>query len=577
MCCGPTAALRPWRGLSQKLLILAAKSEHRAAGGAGFIGNIRYIQAPAAPTLSARSQTAHGSIMQAPQPRISGTRDYAGEDAVALQTVRDAIEAALRRYAYAAIDPPILESALPFLNRSGEDIRRQMYIFPDPGGREVCLRPELTIPVCRAYLRQLQAVASPKGMEQEARLSYFGPAFTYESASESHYRQFYQAGAEFIGAPSREAADAEILAAALDCLDATGLKEMAVEIGDVDIRNAFIDNLPISERSKTRIRRIALRNQKGQRASNASAQEAAETTNEFGTLASLLASVEPGQAELLIREVFALADVRHVGGRTPEEIIERLTSRTAQQTEPISAELIEGVMALLNIRAKPEAAFKSIRDHFREFKIAAVEPVLQRCERRLRYFSAYGRKPASLQFNVGLRRGLEYYTGFMFEIFAKDSLSTGHVCGGGRYDNLLEGLGAGAPIPAVGFGIGLDRLLLVLAKEQVASASAMRAPQALVVAVHADDQEESIRVASLLRDADWLVELESSQRDEKRALAYAAKRKISYVIFAGGEKSHKGEVRIRRLSDHAEQRVALASLPAYAKAEKADASAGGGS
>lgn len=512
--------------------------------------------------------------MQAPQPRISGTRDYAGEDAVALQTARDAIEAALRRYAYAAIDPPILESALPFLNRSGEDIRRQMYIFPDPGGREVCLRPELTIPVCRAYLRQLQAAPTPKGAEQEARLSYFGPAFTYESASESRYRQFYQAGAEFIGASSREAADAEILAAALDCLDATGLKETAVEIGDVDIRNAFIDNLPISERSKTRIRRIALRSQKDPRAAALSAQGAAETTNEFSALAALLAAVEPGQAELLIREVFALADVRHVGGRTPEEIVERLTSRTAQQSEPISTELIEGVMALLNIRAKPEAAFKSIRGHFKEFGITAVEPVLERCETRLRYFNAYGRKPASLQFNVGLRRGLEYYTGFMFEIFARDAAAVGHVCGGGRYDNLLEGLGAGAPIPAVGFGIGLDRLLLALTKAQAASAGTMRAPQALVVTAHADGEEDAIRAAAMLRDAGWLVELESSQRGEKDALAYAAKRKIPHVIFTGGEKSHKGEVRVRRLSDRAEQRVSLASLPAYAKTENTGVSGG---
>lgn len=514
--------------------------------------------------------------MQTPQPRISGTRDYAGEDAVALQRARDAIEAALRRYAYAAIDPPVLESALPFLNRSGEDVRRQMYIFADPGGREVCLRPELTIPVCRAYLRQRQASANGKGLEREARLSYFGPAFIYESAHESRYRQFYQAGAEFIGASSREAADAEILAAALDCLQATGLNDAAVEIGDVDIRNAFIDNLPISERSKTRIRRIALRSHKDPHAT-VSAQPAAdpETTNEFGALASLLASVDSGQAELLIREVFALADVRHVGGRTPEEIVERLTSRTAQQNEPISAELIEGVMTLLNIHAKPDAAFKAIRSHFKEFKIAAVEPVLNRCATRLRYFSAYGRSTANLQFNVGLRRGLEYYTGFMFEIFANDAQAIGHVCGGGRYDNLLEGLGAGAPLPAVGFGIGLDRLLPALAKGHASAPDVMRAPQALVVAVRAQGQEDAIRAAATLRAAGWPVELDSSQRDEKSALAYAAAHNIPRIVFAGGENDDKAEVRIRRVRDRAERRVAIKSLSAYAQGENADAGAGG--
>ncbi len=142
--------------------------------------------------------------MQAPQPSISGTRDYAGDDAVALQTARDAIEAALRRYAYAAIDPPILESSSPFLNRSGEDIRRHMYIFPDPGGPG-------SLSAARTHHSGLPGLSAPaasgrrrhgKAPQREARLSYFGPAFTYESTSEGRYRQFYQAGAEFIGAPS---------------------------------------------------------------------------------------------------------------------------------------------------------------------------------------------------------------------------------------------------------------------------------------------------------------------------------------------------------------------------------------
>lgn len=509
--------------------------------------------------------------MQAPQPSIPGTRDFAGLDAVALQTARDAIEAALRRYAYAAIDPPILESSSPFLSRSGEDIRRQMYIFPDPGGREVCLRPELTIPVCRAYLRQLHAAADVAEPGREARLSYFGPVFTYESATEGRYRQFYQAGAEFIGAQAREAADAEILAAALDCLEAAGLADTAIEVGDVDIRNAFIDNLPISERSKTRVRRMTLRLQKEPRiAVPASAQgaAAAEASTEFGELASLLASVEPGKAERLIREVFALADVRHVGGRTAEEIVERLTSRTAQQAEPISAELIQAVTALLNIRAEPEAAFKTIREHFRKFRIGSIEPILERCETRLRYLSAYRRSLPALQFNVGLRRGLEYYTGLLFEIFARNATQIGHVCGGGRYDNLLEGLGAGESIPAVGFGIGLDRLLLALQKGPAAAAGAMPAPQALIVTAHAECTEDSIRAGTALREAGWSVEIGPSQRDEKSALSNAAKRKVPYLIFVG-EKSGKDQVRIWRLSDRTEQRLAISALAGFAKDEHA--------
>ncbi len=507
--------------------------------------------------------------MQSPQPDIHGTRDYAGGDAVALQRARESIDVALRRFAYVPIDPPILESSSPFLNRSGEDIRRHMYIFPDPGGREVCLRPELTIPVCRAYLRQISA----KGRPGIARLSYFGPAFTYEPATAGLYRQFYQAGAEFIGAQWREAADAEVLAAALDALDATGLTDTAIETGDVEIRNAFIEQLPISERSKARIRRIALRKQRDPRALSAvSAQQAAEThqSNGFGELASLLAAVEPGKAELLIREVFALADVRHVGGRTPEEIIERLISRTAQQAEPISAELTQGVVELLNIRGKPETAFQAISEHFRKFHINAIEPILERCERRLRYVEAYRQHPPAVVFNVGLRRDLEYYTGFLFEIYAKHFTQIGHVCGGGRYDNLLEGLGASAPIPAVGFGIRLDRLLLALEAVRQHGSSEPSPPQALVVGADINRHHDCISACVALRKAGWLVELDAGERDEAAALRDAAKRKIPYLVFVAQEKGNKGEVRVRRLRDRADQRVALTALAAYAKREGAN-------
>jgi ATP phosphoribosyltransferase regulatory subunit len=518
-------------------------------------------------------------FMRTLQPSISGTRDYAGEDAVALQWARDAIAATLRRYAYAAIDPPILESSSPFLNRSGEDIRRQMYIFPDPAGREVCLRPELTIPVCRAYLRQLQstALATENSPPRETRLCYFGPVFTYESAGEGRYRQSYQAGAELIGAQAREAADAEILAAALDALRAAGLNETLVEIGDVDIRNAFIEQLPISESSKTRIRRIALQNKKHTRSAGlgtATGISNSPPSHEFGELASLLAKVEPAKAELLIREVFALADVRHVGGRTPEEIIERLTSRTAQQAEPISGELIQAVMALLTIRDKPEAAFEAIREHFRKFRLGSIEPVLQRCQRRLRYIGAYRQSGAALQFNVGLRRGLEYYTGFLFEIFAKTSPSNGHVCGGGRYDNLLEGLGANRAIPAVGFGIGLDRLLSALRTTQNRSVSEMPATNALVVAAAKGRYEDGIGVSAALREAGLSVELDTGGRDERSSLEYAAGRGIAYVVFVGDEKAKKGELRIRRRGERTDRFMALSSLTALAKEENA-ASTGG--
>jgi histidyl-tRNA synthetase len=332
----------------------------------------------------------------------------------------------------------------------------------------------------------------------------------------------------------------------------------------------------VTERSKTRIRRIALRNQQELRTGDAVAKQGtagSDTRNDFGELASMLASVEPGKAELLIREVFALADVRHVGGRTPEEIIERLISRTSPQAEPVSAELMQGVLDLLNIRAKPETAFKQIREHFRKFRIGSIDRVLERCEKRLHYINAYRQRPLELQFNVGLRRGLEYYTGFLFEIYAKNLVEIGHVCGGGRYDNLLDGLGASASIPAVGFGIGLDRLLPALQKAHAGATGMMPAPQALIVAGGSNREDECIAASVALRQAGCSIELDVSGRDERSALTYAAERKIACVIFIGADKSKKGQARVKRVGSRGEELMPTASLAAYLKGESGAAGA----
>src|ERR1043165_681644 len=514
--------------------------------------------------------------MQPLQPRISGTRDYVGDDAQALRVARNAIETTFRKFAYASIDPPILERSSPFLDRSGEDIRRRMYIFPDPAGRETCLRPELTIPACRTYLRQLQA---PDGEahfspEREARLSYVGPAFRYDATSEGRYRQFIQAGADLIGAKQQEAADAGVLEVAMDALSGAGLKDLLVEVGDLGILHAFIDGLPIADASKPRLRRLALRSRKESRlmaAVESLEGNGAERGTRLGELTSLLANMTSAKAQSLISEVLALADVRHIGGRTSEEIVERLIARASQESaESISRELLQSIWTLLGIRANPDMAFEAVRDHFKVFGIKSIDAVLDRCSRRLQLFGAYRSNQPTLKFNVGLRRGLEYYTGFVFEVYAQRAEQLGHVCGGGRYDNLLEALGASVPIPAVGFAIGLDRLLVAMRKSEGDRQTDSYGPDALVVAAGTGPHEECIRVSTNLRRAGWSVETETSGRRARSALSYAEKRKIPYLVSVGEDEIKSGQVRIKRLLDRNDQLVKIADFDAYVKAEGTD-------
>src|SRR6476619_3247463 len=134
---------------------------------------------------------------------------------------------------YVQAEPDILQPAEPFLDLSGEDIRKSLYLTTDPGGEELCLRPGLTIPVARDYL------ASPRA-GQPAGFSYLGPVFRYRGGRPS---EFLQAGIESFGRQDRAEADAEMLALALQATETFGLTGLEIRTGDVALFNALIDAL----------------------------------------------------------------------------------------------------------------------------------------------------------------------------------------------------------------------------------------------------------------------------------------------------------------------------------------------
>src|SRR6202047_5043158 len=127
-------------------------------------------------------------------PRATGSAAWA-----------DALLLSFAQAGYVRAEPAILQPAEPFLDLSGEDIRKSLYLTTDAGGEELCLRPDLTIPVARDYL------ASPHAVKP-AGFSYLRSVFRFSGGRGS---EFLQAGIESFGRQDRAAADAEMLALAL--------------------------------------------------------------------------------------------------------------------------------------------------------------------------------------------------------------------------------------------------------------------------------------------------------------------------------------------------------------------------
>src|SRR6478735_1236789 len=130
------------------------------------------------------------------------------------------------RAGYVQIEPPILQPAEPFLDLSGEDIRRRLFLTSDPHGRELCLRPDLTIPVSRAYLQ------SPRAGDAA---------------------EFVQAGIESFARQDKAAADAEMLTLGLEATALYGLTTPQIRIGDVGLFSAFVAALDLAPAWKRRL------------------------------------------------------------------------------------------------------------------------------------------------------------------------------------------------------------------------------------------------------------------------------------------------------------------------------------
>jgi ATP phosphoribosyltransferase regulatory subunit len=350
------------------------------------------------------------------------------------------------RAGYTQIEPPVLQPAEPFLDLSGEDIRRRMFLTADPQGREMCLRPDLTIPVSRAYLQSPEA-GKPAGF------CYLGPVFRHRPGAAA---EFLQAGIESFARHDKAAADAEMLALGLEATAQYGVTAPEIRIGDVGMFTAFIAALDLAPAWKRRLIKDFNRKTSLKHDLNQLTLAAAESPPEYqGVLAALTGS-DPKAAHHLVTDLLPIAGIATVGGRSVAEIADRFLEQAALNAP---RRLPRGTRALierfLSVAGDPDDAAGDLHALAAKANIS-LEPALDLFETRTGFLAARGVDVRTIKFATSFGRGFDYYTGFVFELH--DASSKGPLVAGGRYDGLLARLGAREAIPAVGFAASIEEL-----------------------------------------------------------------------------------------------------------------------
>lgn len=347
---------------------------------------------------------------------------------------------------YVRAEPAILQPAEPFLDLSGEDIRKSLYLTTDLSGEELCLRPDLTIPVARDYLASSRA-------GQPAGFSYLGPVFRYRSGQAS---EFLQAGIESFGRQDRAAADAETLALALEATAAFGVRDVEIRTGDVALFNALLDALDLYPVWRRRLVKDFHRKISLEQDLEGLARTTATTRSEYEGVLAALAGSDRKAALAFVTDLMSIAGTINVGGRTTAEIADRFLEQSTLKGGALPREAITVLKRFLSISGNPDDAIAELRALTADAKLDLAGAIDQ-FESRIGFMAARGIDVKNTRFSTAFGRGLDYYTGFEFELHHKGNGAEPLVAGG-RYDGLMTQLGSPAPIPAVGFSVWVDAL-----------------------------------------------------------------------------------------------------------------------
>jgi ATP phosphoribosyltransferase regulatory subunit len=349
---------------------------------------------------------------------------------------------------YERAEPAILQPAEPFLDLSGEDIRKSLYLTTDSSGEELCLRPDLTIPVARDYL-------ASKRVGKAAGFSYLGPVFRYRGSATS---EFQQAGIESFGRQDHAAADAEMLALALEATRTFGVNDVEIRTGDVALFNALIDALDLYPVWRRRLlkdfnRKISLDKDLEQLT-----LATGPGRNEYEGVLAALAGSDRKAALALVTDLMSIAGTTNVGGRTVAEIADRFLEQSTLKGGALPHNALNLIKRFLAISGDPDAAVVQLRAMAREAKLD-ITAAIDQLEARAGFMAARGIDVKALRFSTSFGRGLDYYTGFEFELHGRGNGAEPPLVAGGRYDELMTRLGAPVPIPAVGFAAWVDALI----------------------------------------------------------------------------------------------------------------------
>jgi histidyl-tRNA synthetase len=421
---------------------------------------------------------------------LRGFRDYLPAQMNARLKMIATIREVYERYGFQPLDTPAQEYRVTLLGY-GEETTKQIFAFQNPEGEDVALRFDLTVPLARV-------VAQYPELPMPFRRYQVAAVWRADKPDPGRFREFLQFDLDTVGTTSL-AADAEILCAMHDTLSALGIERFTIRFSSRKVLNSLLDFAEIPRGFAHNVFRVL------------------DKLEKIG--------LEGVTAELTVGRVDASGD--RIAG-------------LGLQTRQVDA--IKQFLALP--QGTRRDVLQSLSSLFRN--VASAEEALGELRSICDSLDALAMSEERIRLDLSIARGLDYYTGPVFEASLNDAPEFGSVFGGGRYDGLVERF-LGRKIPAVGASIGVDRLFAAMETLGL-HALAPSTARVLVTVMETERLAEYQKLTHELRRAGINTEMYlGEERTLGKQLQYANRLQIPLAIIIGSDEFSRGEVTIKNL------------------------------
>ena len=434
-----------------------------------------------------------------------GVLELLPRDQIAFQRMLDTIRRTFERYGFLPVETPVMELTEVLLTKSGGETERQVYFLQSTGALdkgkdglpELAMRFDLTVPLARYVAEHEHDLVFPFRRYQMQRV-YRG-----ERAQRGRFREFYQCDIDVIGKDALSTRyDAEIPAVIASVFEGLAIGEFTIQFNHRKLLRGFFEGQGIAdgERQAAVLREIDKLDKRG----------------------------EPAVRETLVGGDFGLS---------PE------TADTLLAFSRVRATGHDAAQAALDALGDGTPLFEEGRAELREV---------------LRQLRALGVADSRFALNLSIARGLDYYTGIVYETTLNANPEIGSICSGGRYENLASHY-TKSKLPGVGISIGLTRLFWQL-REAGLVETADSSVDVLVSLMDEAGLEHALALSQKLRAAGLNVETQLEPRKFAKQMQYADRAGIRFVVIRGEDEAARGAVAVKDLRRGEQFEVAESDL-----------------